>query len=99
MKILDGVLRKNPKQVTATQAESRLSKLAHKARKVIRINNADAVQTTQEKKIIQEFISDMSHQMKTPLSGISMYTDLLIEGKLIKRRTAGVFGAHESGSE
>jgi len=38
--------------------------------------------TKEEKETIQSFISDMSHQMKTPLSGISIYTDLLAEGNL-----------------
>jgi signal transduction histidine kinase len=43
---------------------------------------SEAVQTAEEKEIIQGFISDMSHQMKTPLAGVSMYADLLIEGDL-----------------
>ena len=34
------------------------------------------------KETLQSFISDMSHQMKTPLASISMYSDLLVEGNL-----------------
>ena len=42
---------------------------------------SEVTQTKEEKETIQGFISDMSHQMKTPLSAISMYADLLSEGK------------------
>ncbi len=46
------------------------------------MNTLDISQTTREKDTIQSFISDMSHQMKTPLSGVTMYTDLLLEGNI-----------------
>ena len=62
--------------------ESRISKLTHKARRIMDMCVSEVTQTKEEKETIQGFISDMSHQMKTPLSGISMYADLLLEGNL-----------------
>jgi signal transduction histidine kinase len=81
-KVLDSILRKDTELPFEISADSRISKLTHRAIKIIRRNEADISQTLQEKKTIQSFISDMSHQMKTPLSGVSMYTDLLLEGNV-----------------
>ncbi len=81
-RILDSVLARNAELLFETAADSRLSKLTHKAVKIIQMNTMDISQTKQEKEMIQSFISDMSHQMKTPLSGVAMYTDLLLEGSL-----------------
>lgn len=78
-KMLDTILNKNLKLPLKTVADSRISKLTHKAEKIIQRNEMEMTQTAQEKEKIQSFISDLSHQMKTPLSGITMYTDLLLE--------------------
>lgn len=80
--VLDNVLAKGSIPAVSMEADSRLSKLTHKAAKIAQLNTASLSQTLREKGTIQSFLSDMSHQMKTPLSGIAMYTDLLIEGNL-----------------
>lgn len=81
-KMLDAILNKNAALPFKTVADSRISKLTHKAEKIMQGNVMEMTQTTQEKEKIQSFISDLSHQMKTPLSGITMYTDLLLEGNI-----------------
>lgn len=78
--VLDSVLARNTELLFETAADNRHSKLTHKAVKIIQMNKMDISQTKHEKEMIQSFISDMSHQMKTPLSGVVMYTDLLLEG-------------------
>lgn len=81
-KVLDSILSQNNELPFEATKDNRLSKLTHKAIKIIRMTASDVTQTIQEKETIQSFISDMSHQMKTPLSGVSMYTDLLLEGNI-----------------
>jgi len=80
--VLDKVLMKDVKLLSEITDESRISKLTHKARRIMDMYISEVAQTKEEKDTIQSFISDMSHQMKTPLSGISMYADLLLEGNL-----------------
>jgi len=80
--VLDRILSKDTSLFSDTTGENRISKLTHKARRIMDRNVSEVAQTKEEKETIQGFISDMSHQMKTPLSGISMYADLLLEGNL-----------------
>ena len=81
-RVLDWVLQKDMSLNPQTTGDSRISKLAHKANRIIGMYVSDAEIAEKEKETIQGFISDMSHQMKTPLSGISMYSSLLLEGNL-----------------
>jgi signal transduction histidine kinase len=81
-KILDHILAKDDSLSIGIAEDDRVSKLAHKARRIMDIYISEISQARKEKETIQGLISDMSHQMKTPLSNISMYSDLLIEGSL-----------------
>ena len=78
--VLDRILTRDERLRTENTREDRASKLIHKANRIMDMYISEASQSVEEKEIIQGFISDMSHQMKTPLAGISMYADLLMEG-------------------
>jgi len=79
-RVLDSVLRKDAAITLRTAGDDRISKLTHKAHRILGMYVSDAALATAEKETVQGFISDMSHQMKTPLAGISLYTSLLLEG-------------------
>ncbi len=98
-RVLDSVLARNAELSFEAAADSRLSKLTHKAVKIIQMNIMDISQTKQEKEIIQSFISDMSHQMKTPLSGVAMYTDLLLEGRITEAERQEFLSRVKTGTE
>jgi signal transduction histidine kinase len=80
--VLDRVLARDSDLRAEAAREDRTSKLAHKASRILEMCALEAAQTKTEKETIQGFISDMSHQMKTPLAGVAMYADLLLEGGL-----------------
>ena len=98
-RVLDSVLAKNAELLLEAAEDSRFSKLTHKAVKIIQMNTMDISQTSQEKEIIQSFISDMSHQMKTPLSGVTMYTDLLLEGRVTEAERQEFLSRVKTGTE
>lgn len=98
-RVLDSVLARNAELSLEAAADSRLSKLTHKAGKIIQMNLIDVFQTKQEKKMIQGFISDMSHQMKTPLSGVVMYTELLLEGSITEAEQKEFLSRIQMGAE
>ena len=62
--------------------ESELSKLESKWARFLASSSLAGRQLQEEKEKIQELITDISHQTKTPLSGILLYTQLLLEEDL-----------------
>ena len=97
--VLDRILSNDDSLHHEIIGEKRISKLIHKACRVMDMNALEVKQTKEEKKTIQGFISDMSHQMKTPLSSISMYADLLIEGNLTALEQAEFLSRMKSSTE
>lgn len=80
--VLDDALMHHTKFSAGSDRDDRLAKLTHKARKLTQVNAISSSRTKKEKEAIQSFLSDLSHQMKTPLSGVAMYTDLILAGNL-----------------
>ena len=97
--VLDRILAKDPHLRREMTSEARVSKLTHKASRIMDMYISETTQTIKEKEIIQGFISDMSHQMKTPLSGISMYADLLIEGNLDEAQQLEFLSSIKNGTD
>lgn len=62
--------------------ESKLSALETKLSHYLAANSATKTQLAEEKGKINELISDISHQTKTPLANILLYTQLLSEREL-----------------
>ena len=62
--------------------ETKLSKLESKWLRYLTSSKLSAQKTAQEREKLQELISDISHQTKTPLSNILLYTQLLQEQPL-----------------
>lgn len=60
-------------------SEEKLSKIEAKLYRFINIGKMDRQQAAQEKDSIKELISDISHQTKTPVANILLYTQLLEE--------------------
>ncbi|AIQ54797.1 histidine kinase [Paenibacillus sp. FSL R7-0331] len=59
--------------------ETRLSSLEHKLLRYIEVGKANEHNLAAEKNMIKELISDISHQTKTPLASILLYSQLLAE--------------------
>jgi signal transduction histidine kinase len=58
-------------------AETRESKLASQLRQLLSITAHNERLAREEKEAVLSLISDLSHQLKTPLANITMYTELL----------------------
>lgn len=59
--------------------ESKLSQLESKLRRFVVAGKLSKAALAEEKRDVQSLISDISHQMKTPLAGTILYTGLLRE--------------------
>lgn len=60
-------------------SEEKLSKIEAKLYRFLNIGRLDRQQAAQEEDSIKELISDISHQTKTPVANILLYTQLLEE--------------------
>ncbi len=63
-------------------AETREAKLVTQIRQLIAILDHEASSSKEDKEAISRLVSDLSHQLKTPLANIAMYTELLKDSTL-----------------
>ena len=63
-------------------AETRESKLISQLKQLILITEHETKASKEEKEAVTTLISDLSHQLKTPLANITMYTELLKDESL-----------------
>lgn len=75
-RIITGYLMKQKPEHTDV-AETRESKLVSQLRQLISLAEHEARTAREEKEVVSSLISDLSHQLKTPLANITMYTELL----------------------
>lgn len=80
-RILDEILSERPISQSDI-LEGKISALANKAMRVQEKLQYEINQANKEKEQIKELISDMSHQLKTPLAAIMMFQELLEEREL-----------------
>lgn len=79
--------------------ETSLSSLEHKLLRYIGISKASEQSLETEKNRIKELISDISHQTKTPLSNIMLYSQLLAEVPALDEDTRLLVGHIQSQSD
>jgi len=63
-------------------ADTRESKLISQLKQLIMITEHETKASKEEKESVTTLISDLSHQLKTPLANITMYTELLKDESL-----------------
>lgn len=80
--LLEGVIQGGFPIEELTYSEGQEAKLVFKAMRVAEINRTYAERADAEEKKMQELIADISHQMRTPLSSILMYTELMADEHL-----------------
>ncbi|MNB96670.1 Sensor protein SrrB [compost metagenome] len=79
--------------------ETRLSSLEHKLLRYIEMGKANEHNLAAEKNMIKELISDISHQTKTPLASILLYSQLVAEAPDLSPETRQLLQQIEAQSE
>ncbi len=70
----------NPRLRLDEPDEGELSLLSHRINQMAERLHAAMEQLQREKEFLKGFLTDVSHQLKTPLSSVRMFTDLAHEG-------------------
>jgi len=73
------------KPIEHTFDETKMSALETKLSHYLAMNSSSKVQLEEEKSRINELVSDISHQTKTPIANILLYTELLEESNLSEK--------------
>lgn len=71
---------------TDFESETLVAKLNFKLKRLYQIHLQNGEQLKREKQVIQEMISDISHQVKTPIANLKMYNSTLMEQQLAPER-------------
>lgn len=74
--------RKAAPAILSDMAEKRESKLVSRLSHILKRTSLNETHALKERDQVTSLLSDLSHQLKTPLSNIVMYTELLSEGGL-----------------
>lgn len=80
-RLLDRVLSREM-IVSSDLEEGEYSALVSKIKQIQEVLSNHASSAEQEKKQVKSLVSNMSHQLKTPLANISLYTEILSKGEI-----------------
>lgn len=69
-----------------TEKDTLSSKIQSKLKKLYEITNSAAEKSNQQKKTVQQLVSDISHQLKTPISNIIIYHNTLLCNELPRKK-------------
>mgnify|MGYP000846033546 CR=1 FL=1 len=83
---LDSIIEDTPADYIQLEEESLHSKIGAKLLKVREVTQGAAEKSEHLKKSVQELVSDISHQLKTPLSNIKMAAETLDDESMDRER-------------
>lgn len=83
---LDDLVSGKENPVFDLESETLMGKFSHKLRRLYEIMRNGKRQVQEEKQSLQEMISDLSHQVKTPVTNLKMYNSTLLERRLPPER-------------
>lgn len=80
--ILDDIISGKTQDIGQMCNDTINGRLQHKANRIIELNDIRTSQMKNDKKIIEEMIGDISHQIKTPMSNILIYGELVSDSNI-----------------
>ncbi len=86
-RLLDCVLSQEPIALSDTK-EGELSALVSKINRIQQVLGKQIMQAEDEKEQVKSLVSNMSHQLKTPLANLSLYTEILSIPQLTEEKKA-----------
>lgn len=85
-RLIDILSELEEKEIFPENEDSAVSKLQAKVIKLVRVLNKKNQQAAAEKENIKSLVSDFSHQLKTPISNLVMYSDFLNDDTLTEEK-------------
>lgn len=79
---IDCILKGESSEDFSLDDETLLSKVQMRLKRLSDITEAAARESEEQKRQVQSIVSDISHQLKTPIANITMYCDTAVRGQL-----------------
>lgn len=79
--VLSSVLSRQEDITLPKYEDNYMSKIVNQVSDIVKMVEADRMQAQKERERVKELVSDISHQLKTPLTNLQMYHALLMEQK------------------
>lgn len=92
-RLVDMLSELEEKEIFPENEDSAVSKLQAKVIKLVRVLSKKNQQAVMEQENIKSLVSDLSHQLKTPISNLVMYSDFLKDDMLTKETRAEYISA------
>lgn len=86
-KLLDCILSQEKIEISDMK-EGELSALVHKIQRIQEVLGKQIEKAEEEKEQVKSLVSNMSHQLKTPLANLSVYTEILSNPELEEKKKA-----------
>ncbi len=90
--MLDNIINQNDSDVFSMTDDTLLSKLQFQTKKLTNILIAKNSQIKKDKDEVQSLVSDIAHQLKTPMSNVKLYSELLEEKNLGEEERLKYYG-------
>jgi len=90
--ISDSTLDEHALDKILLEEETLGSKIQMKLKQLADVTNATKRKNVEQKKQMQEMVSDISHQLKTPIANITMYNDTILNHDLPKEKIVECLG-------
>lgn len=78
-KTLDNMIAGNQELAQPEYSETQLARIGHRLARLYQIMQENRRRVDEERQELQSLVSDISHQVKTPVSNLKMATDTLLE--------------------
>ena len=76
---LDNMIARNKGISLSEDSETQLARIGHRMARLYQIMQEDRRRVEEDRQELQSLVSDISHQVKTPVSNLKMATDTLLE--------------------
>ena len=83
---IDSILNGKENVTFDLESETLIGKFAHKLQRLYEIMQNGKKKVQEEKQSIQEMISDISHQVKTPVTNLKIYNSTLLDRQLTQEK-------------
>ena len=88
---IDSMISGNEEPMLLEEQETQFARISHRLSRLYQIMQENRRRVDEERRELQTLVSDISHQVKTPVSNLKMATDTLLEKPMAEAERTGLY--------